>query len=300
MNPARRSTDLAHVRAWYAEELRFVANIESEAVVAAFAAVPRERFLGEGPWQIWTTSTPRDPYRPHLGYRTTPDADPAHVYHNVAIALDAGRQINNGQPSAVASWLDLLALAPGMTAYHVGAGTGYYTAILAHIVGATGRVAAVEIDEALARTAQARLAAFRHVDLVHATAGTHDPGPVDAMLVSVGVTEPLPVWLSRLRPHGRMLLPLTFSLPGGTVGAGAMLAVHRLPTHIDARFLPGQILIYSGIDLRTDEANDRLGRAFGRGGSDAVRSLRTPAHAEDGTCWLHGTTCCLSTIEGGV
>ena len=34
---------LAQLRAWYAEELRFAGPVESEAVVRAFASVPRER-----------------------------------------------------------------------------------------------------------------------------------------------------------------------------------------------------------------------------------------------------------------
>ena len=36
----------------YAEELRFIAHIRSAALHAAFAAVPRERFVGAGPWRI--------------------------------------------------------------------------------------------------------------------------------------------------------------------------------------------------------------------------------------------------------
>lgn len=36
----------------YAEELRFTAHIRSRAVFTAFAAVPRERFVGAGPWRV--------------------------------------------------------------------------------------------------------------------------------------------------------------------------------------------------------------------------------------------------------
>lgn len=298
MHPPSTSADLARIRAWYAEELRFVANLDSDAVVNAFAAVPREQFLGAGPWKIWTTSPPGDPCRPRLGYRTTPDADPAHVYHNVAIALDAARQINNGQPSTAAAWIGWLRPAPGAVVYHVGAGTGYYTAILAHLVGRTGRVVGIEIDEGFAHRARTTLAAFSQVEIVHGSAATHDPGSVDAVLASAGVTHPPAAWVARLRPEGRMLLPLTFSLPGGSAGAGAMLAIRRLAAHVEARFLPGQVLFHSGADLRTSEANERLGHAFARGRADAVQSLRTSAHAEDDTCWLHHPGGCLSTMAG--
>ena len=36
----------------YAEEIRCTAKIRSPILVEAFARVPRERFLGSGPWEI--------------------------------------------------------------------------------------------------------------------------------------------------------------------------------------------------------------------------------------------------------
>ena len=57
-------SELDEIRHYYAEELRAVANLQSEALVRAFAKVPREHFLGPGPWQVfspglesvWTTT----------------------------------------------------------------------------------------------------------------------------------------------------------------------------------------------------------------------------------------------------
>src|SRR3954452_23239143 len=90
--PTTPSPPLAQLRAWYAEELRFAGPVESEAVIRAFATVPRERFLGPGPW-LCRGDAGRGDYRP------TPDADPRHVYHGVLFALDATQRINNGSPS---------------------------------------------------------------------------------------------------------------------------------------------------------------------------------------------------------
>jgi len=95
--------DLDLARAYYAEELRAVANLQSEALVRAFAKVPRERFLGPGPWQISTFT--------NESYRTTPDADPRHLCHNVLVAIDATRYLNNGQPSLLAFLIDALGTA---------------------------------------------------------------------------------------------------------------------------------------------------------------------------------------------
>ena len=44
--------NLADVRQFYAEEICAVSNIQSKRLVAALAKVPRELFLGPGPWQI--------------------------------------------------------------------------------------------------------------------------------------------------------------------------------------------------------------------------------------------------------
>jgi protein-L-isoaspartate(D-aspartate) O-methyltransferase len=135
-------------RQLYAEELRFTANVIIRSVTKAFATVPREHFVGAGPWRIKSPMRVED-------YWTTADADPRHVYHDVLIALDETRGINNGQPSLWAKLYDELNMRTGMHVVHIGAGVGYYTAILAEIVGRSGRVIAIEVDPP-ARRASAR------------------------------------------------------------------------------------------------------------------------------------------------
>ena len=130
-----RSDWLVAARQGYAEELRFTAPIRSAAVVKAFATVPRENFLGPGPWRILSPMGPAE-------YWTTENADPRHVYHDALVAIDETRRLNNGQPSLWAHLYDRLGLAPGAHVVHIGAGTGYYSAILAEIVGGNGRVTA--------------------------------------------------------------------------------------------------------------------------------------------------------------
>jgi protein-L-isoaspartate(D-aspartate) O-methyltransferase len=136
-------SSIEEARQWYAEELRFTAKVSSRAVIDAFATVPRERFLGPGPWRILSPMAMSQ-------YWTTEDADPRHLYHDVLVAIDEGQRLNNGQPSLWARIYDRLGLSHGAHIVHVGAGTGYYTAILAQIVGRTGWVTAIEVDPALA------------------------------------------------------------------------------------------------------------------------------------------------------
>src|SRR4051812_38500531 len=99
--------DLDLQRRWYAEEIRWNAKLQSERLVKAFATVPREDFLGRGPWHILSAT------KPGSGYTKTSDADPAHLSHNVLVAIDAGRGLNNGHPSFLASLIDQLDLKDG-------------------------------------------------------------------------------------------------------------------------------------------------------------------------------------------
>jgi protein-L-isoaspartate(D-aspartate) O-methyltransferase len=96
--------------------------VRSPAVIDAFAKVPRERFVGQGPWRI---RSPMD----MAEYWTTDNADPRAVYHDVLIALDEARGVNNGQPSLWAFLFDQLGIEAKSDVLHLGCGTGYYTAI---------------------------------------------------------------------------------------------------------------------------------------------------------------------------
>ena len=140
--------DLETERRRFAEALRAAARLTSDALVDALARVPRERFLGPGPWLVRGEGS-RAP-------RATPDADPRHIYQNVSVALDPSRDLYNGQPGLVAGWLDDLGIRPGDRALHIGCGTGYYSALIAELTGTSGHVTAIEVDDALARTREPR------------------------------------------------------------------------------------------------------------------------------------------------
>jgi SAM-dependent methyltransferase len=101
-------------------------------------------------------------------YWTTEDGDPRAVYHDVLIALDERRQINNGQPSLWAFLLDQLDVAVGEQALHLGCGTGYYTAVVAELVGQMGKITAIEIDPDLAEKARAALMPWPQITVSNA------------------------------------------------------------------------------------------------------------------------------------
>ncbi|HYH86244.1 MAG TPA: methyltransferase domain-containing protein [Pyrinomonadaceae bacterium] len=289
--------ELEDLRRFYAEEIRAVSNIQTEALAEAFARVRREDYLGAGPWQIATPDSWQGMAQagsPGDGYRTTPDADPAHLYHNVLVAIDAARRLNNGQPSSLAAWLDALELRGGERVAHVGCGVGYYTAIIAETVGPVGRVVGVELDEGLAARASANLSRLPNVEVVCADGGDYDPGPSDAIFVNAGATHPRAVWLDGLNDGGRLIVPLTVARNQVEGGGGFMLKVRREGDAYAARIL-SPVAIFPCVGSRDEAANTRLREALMRGNFPAVRSLRRDAHEAGEACWLHGEDFCLST-----
>ncbi len=295
--PRRRSkpdpgsgAELDRTRRFYAEEIRAVCNLRSNELVEAFAAVPREKFLGPGPW--WVKALDMDlnaaPYQ-------TANADPRHVYHNVPVAIDRERNLYNGQPATLAAWLDAVQLKPGESVLHIGCASGYYTAIMAHAVGSSGRVTAVEIDAGLAQRARDNLASMPWVEVRTGDASGGLPAGQDAVVVNAGVTHPLPAWLDSLSPGGRMILPLTFAVESmpGNIGKGVMLLATRQEDGFSARLF-SMVAIYSCAGARDPILNQRLPAALAKGNWFNVRRLRLDAHEPSADCWLHGDAFCLS------
>ncbi len=274
---------LDSLRQRFAEEIRRAVGVRSDALIRAFGDVPRERFVGPGPWLIDSQG----------GYRATPDDDPAHLYADVRVALDPDRDLNNGRPYVHARWIDQLAPAAGEHIVHVGAGTGYYSSILARIVGPRGRIIAIECDADLAAQLRVNLADLPQVEVIGASAVEVDFGPTDGIYVNAGLTQPQTIWLDQLRIAGRMILPLAETGPSRF---GAVLWVRKLRDGFEARFLDStpDLRIYPCRDGRSQTEETRLARAFARGGHQDVRSLRRDEHAPENACWLHSESYCLS------
>ena len=70
----------------------------------------------------------------------------------------------------------------------------------------------------------------------------------------------------------------------------------------ERRFLRGRaarvltfVAIYSAVGLRDVALNEQIGQALQRTPFPRLRKLRLDTHAPGPTCWLHGSTFCLST-----
>jgi protein-L-isoaspartate(D-aspartate) O-methyltransferase len=267
----------------YAAEVTRSARVQDPRIEAAFAAVPREDFAGSPPWRIGSGAL----------FGLISSDDPARLYEDVLIAIDAERGVNNGQPSLHAQAIGALGLKAGETVLHVGAGAGYYTAILAELVGTSGAVIAYEIAPAIAERAAANLGAYPQVE-VHARSGAADLPHADAIYVSAAASHPLRAWLDALNVGGRLVFPLQAA---GSSGAMALIVRPGRDGPWPARLLTGVVFI--PCEGGQDPAmGARLDEAFRRGGQGRVRSLRFGGAPSDRD-WVRGDGWALSTEPAG-
>jgi protein-L-isoaspartate(D-aspartate) O-methyltransferase len=272
---------IAECRRFYAEFVVKSAGSSDARLIDAFATVAREDFLGPGPWQVFVGS----------GYIPTISDDPRWVYQDVLVGLAPERKINNGQPSLHARCLAAAAPMAGEAVVHLGAGTGYYSALLATLVGPSGTVLAVEREEDLAQRARAALRPFANVTVQTASATELAMPPCDVIYVNAGATHPPSAWLDALRIGGRLVFPLT-----PHEGFGVMLLVTRKAPALYAASAFTRAAFIPCIGARDDDASASLTKALERQSLKEVRSLRrgTPP---DGSAWCVGADWWLSTEE---
>ncbi|MBM3648752.1 MAG: protein-L-isoaspartate(D-aspartate) O-methyltransferase [Alphaproteobacteria bacterium] len=269
----------AALRSFYAKLVAGNGQVDDPRIVAAFAAVPRERFVGPGPWQVYAQGG---------GYIETPSDDPIFIYQDVLVGLASDRGLNNGQPSLHVRCLAALQPRAGETAVHIGAGTGYYTALLAELVGPTGSVVGYEVESDLARRAAVNLSSLTNVTVHHRSACEGPIETCDVIYVNAGATHPLDTWLDALRPGGRLLLPLT-----PDQGMGGMLLLTRREDSFAARFVCPAMFVPC-VGARDPATAQRLATAFARGDARTVQSLRR-GPSPDQSCWCAGHGWWLST-----
>jgi protein-L-isoaspartate(D-aspartate) O-methyltransferase len=287
---------LEDCRAFYAQEVHFAANLTTPGLVEAYARVPREKFLGPPPWHIGSAEA-RGLSSAGIGQMSYISVeDPRDLYHNVVISLDRSKDINNGQPGSLARWIDSLELKPGDRVFHLGCGVGYYTAIIAEVVGSRGSVVGLELDPNLAARAKENLAAYPNVT-VHAGEGAgFDPGSCGAIFVNCGVTHPQKLWLHSLRDGGRLVVPFTMAI-NPTIGQGIMTKIVRRRDSYSAEMV-SPVGIFSGGNLRDPALEPVMATALRSGGLLKLKSVRRDAHEPADTCVVHTSEGCLSTVEG--
>lgn len=233
--------------------------------------------MGPGPWQIRTND----------GYITTNDV--SLLYQDVLVAIDNQEGINNGQPSLHASCIDALKVRKGDTILHVGAGTGYYTAILAELTGPSGTIFAYEINDELSQRAIENLDTRSNTEVRECSGTVGNLPACDIIYVSAGVTGPPAAWLNVINPHGRIIFPLT-----STLGSGGMLLLEKADeVQFSARFTSAVSFIPC-IGARNEVLAFKLADKFNEGSASEVKSLHRGNNSDD-SCWFQGDGWWLST-----
>ena len=170
--------------------------VPTDWVDAAFAAHPRVGFL--------------PPEQQHLADHDGP--------------LPIGWGQTNSQPRTVAAMLRLLDVQPGMRVLDVGSGSGWSTALLAHMVGPQGEVHGVELVPELVAFGSTNLAATAQpwASITQATPdllGLPEQAPFDRILASAEAERLPDALVNQLREGGLMVIPV----------ASEMLRVRRMP-----------------------------------------------------------------------
>ena len=179
-----------------------VLGVDNPAIEAAFAAVPREHFLGPPPW---TASSPFG------GSRPLP-ARPGHALPGSGHRARSGARRQQRPPVAARQTARGARPKPGEHIVHIGAGAGYYSAILAELVGSSGQVTAVEFDAALAERARTFLSGRSNVRIVHSDGARWPETSADGVYVNFAVARPADRWIEGLAAGGRLVFPL--GVPG--------------------------------------------------------------------------------------
>ncbi len=274
-------TELAVLRRAYAKQAMFLGDACDDALEDAYARVPREHYLGPGPWPILCRN----------GYTPTPDGDPAWLYSNVLVGIKPERDLNNGEPSSHARWIAAVSPTPGEHVVHVGAGVGYYSAIMAHMVGSSGALIAIEIDPDLAARAATNLRHMPNVRVLHGDGSITPFPPADVIYVNAGASRPANAWLDGLKDGGRLLLPLTTNLNLGSQHVsrptGAVFRVTRRGKVFDAS-LVSLVAVFPCEGMREEASEQALAAAFKKGGFRDVRRLRRTEDVPDEECWVSG------------
>jgi protein-L-isoaspartate(D-aspartate) O-methyltransferase len=264
------STDdrAAALRSQVVAELITAGSIRTARVEAAMLAVPREAFAPAG----------------------TPLEEVYAATTTVPIKRDDnGTLISTISAPSIQAWMiESAALTPGMSVLEIGSG-GYNAALLAEVVGTSGRVVSVDIDPDVTANAERALHSTGYLDRVTVVTadGEHrltGHGVFDRILVTVGAWDIAPVWLDQLAPDGVVVVPLRLN------GIFRTIAFRRVDGHLESIGAdPAGFVLMQGAgarDYRVLELPDRAGRRmrlrFDQGASTMPFTL--DGVLEDGRC----------------
>lgn len=181
------------------------AETDTARLERAFAAAPREAFLPEEMKQL------ADEDRP----------------------LSIGFDQTNSQPSTVRRMLEWLNASPGAHVLDVGSGSGWTTALLAHLVGPSGTIDAVERIPQLVAFGRQNCDALGMTNVKFHQAdggfGWPDEAPYDNILVSAGADELPHELVDQLKDGGTLVIPIRDEIEVITKAEDGAVGMTRYP-----------------------------------------------------------------------
>lgn len=284
------SSDPATLRAALVDQLAQAGAFTTPAIADAFGRLPREVFL--------------------------PGVDLAIAYSRKPVVTKRGADgsalSSASAPGVVATMLGQLDPQPGQRILEIGAATGINAALLADLVGPTGTVVTVEIDQDLTDGARAALDRAGYPDVVVVCGdGAHgypERAPYDGLIVTAGAWDIPPAWWEQLAIGARLVAPvvlhgsgLTRSLPFDHVQPGLLVSTRAqtcgfVPMRgFTEHTGPAMVAVGEGVGLSHDPADQvdaaALGHALAGPGTErwsgaVIDQQRPGAHLD---LWLATT-----------
>ncbi|MFI5831956.1 methyltransferase, FxLD system [Streptomyces sp. NPDC051578] len=182
--------EAAQLRNRMVDKIRANGHARTPGAEAALRNVPRHLFVPDAPLKEAYADTPL----------------------NTKFDTDGKTPIScASQPSIVALMLDQLEAQPGDEVLELGAGTGYNAGLIAHMVGESGHVTTIDVDDDLVEGARAHLAAAGIINVEAITRdgalGHAEGAPYDRIIATVGAHGIPHAWLCQLAPGGRLVVP---------------------------------------------------------------------------------------------
>ncbi|MCL0065863.1 methyltransferase domain-containing protein [Dehalococcoidia bacterium] len=206
----------------YVEELKEKGAIKTWQIERAFSRVERHKLLewffveddkGEFEYTTWrVTKRDVDPENPEADLLKI-------IYSDIPLPTRINpTPSSTSQPFLVAQMIELLELEKGMNVLEIGAGTGYNAALMQEIVGSTGHVTTIDIqDDVVEQTSRLLNASgYGGIEVIVAdgSEGFPENTPYDRIVATVGCPDISPRWTEQLGSNGFMLIPLQHGIEG--------------------------------------------------------------------------------------